>query len=318
MHDHVNLCLLCATVLVLYFPWYQRHSLAYTPYLPGPFLLVEYFPFNMWLHFVIILCLIDMALARKDASLHLLRQKVAEADSDALRFLRGPNTELALWLRFCNGNIDEAARRSLEKAAWRKKIGKVSMGDISRGFSTDGYALCLGGLKARNGAPIVYSHGLPRGNEAQLRRQTVYMQERVLDACDNSRSLKGRGICAPLTIIDCKQPSFRSPDKALRRGGIDVVARYYPWSNKGTSLFLGVPLALKGIFKLARPFFPKDMYNRFQLVESREDIVREGHVDCKQLPKYLGGTSSWSLQTYVPRRCLSERALCKPPPRGGL
>ena len=96
------------------------------------------------------------------------------------------------------------------------------MADCARGFGTDGFAVCLDGLHDRRGRPIVYSHGLPRGTRQQIERQTVYLQERVLAGCTSGGGERGGG-CAALIIVDCKKPSFRQPDAALRKGGIDVV-----------------------------------------------------------------------------------------------
>ena len=136
----------------------------------------------------------------------------------------------------------------------------------------------------------------------------MYMQERVLDSCGVD------GSCAPLTVIDCSKPSFRSPDTALRKGGIDVVALHYPWSNKGTTVFVGVPRAIRGVFALSRPFFAKELYDRFRFVENTKQLVSNNYVSANMLPRSLGGSSRWSLRTFVPRRCLADGALCKPPP----
>ena len=219
-------------------------------------------PLFLLLHLLLFATSSEAGLFRGSARptpLQQLKTRVQSEDKKALTFLRG-DFELSCWLRVTGGDVDEACRRVLEKAEWRKGVGKVTMADCARGFGSDGYALQLGGLFDRRGCPLVYSHGLPRGSEAQIRSMTVYMQERVLDACaqNSGGGRRGRGgggggggggyeggggrrpYCAPLTIIDCTQPSFRSPDGALRRGGIDVVSRYYPWSREGTTLFLGV------------------------------------------------------------------------------
>ena len=71
------------------------------------------------------------------------------------------------------------------------------------------------------------------------------------------------------------------------------------------------------VFKVARPFFPADLYDRFRFAESPGAIVAGGYVAPHQLPRALGGSSGWSLRTYVPRRCLAEGALCKAPPKTG-
>ena len=124
----------------------------------------------------------------------------------------------------------------------------------------------------------------------------------------------GGGGCAALIIVDCKKPSFRQPDAALRKGGIDVVAAHYPWANRGTTVFVGVPRALRYIFKVTKPFFPRELYERFRFVEHPRELASEGYVARRQLPRSLGGSSGWSLRRYVPKRCLLEGAICKPAP----
>lgn len=243
------------------------------------------------------------------SSLQQLRKRFKSEDPKALSYLVGPDVELKGWLSEASGDVDKAYAKARAKASWRKSVGRVTMSDCARGFNSDGFSLCLGGLRDMRGRPIVYSHGLPRGSEKQIRSMTVYMQERVLEAC-----AARRGGVSVLTVIDCTKPSFRSPDRALRNGGIDVVAKYYPWNNKGTTVFVGVPPAMKFIFKVAKPFFPKDMYDRFRFVEYPEGLTGEKYIAPNQLPRSLGGTSNWNLRYYVQRRCLLEGTLCKLPP----
>ena len=250
--------------------------------------------------------------AARASSTAELRSSIRARDPSALRHLAG-DVELSCWLREKNGDVERAAEAACAKAEWRRRVGRVSMADCARGFGTDGFAVCLDGLHDRRGRPIVYSHGLPRGTRQQIERQTVYLQERVLAGCTSGGGERGGG-CAALIIVDCKKPSFRQPDAALRKGGIDVVAAHYPWANRGTTVFVGVPRPLRYIFKVTKPFFPRELYERFRFVEHPRELVSEGYVARRQLPRSLGGSSGWSLRRYVPKRCLLEGAICKPAP----
>ena len=109
-----------------------------------------------------------------------LRARLRADDPAALRNLMG-DAELAGWLAEANGDVERAAAAARDKAAWRARLGRVSMADCARGFDSDGFAVCLEGLRDRSGRPIVYSVGLPRGNLKQMERQTVYLQVRGSD-----------------------------------------------------------------------------------------------------------------------------------------
>lgn len=247
----------------------------------------------------------------RSSGVQQLRDLFRSEDPKALSHLVGPDVELASWLEETRGDVSKAYQKAKAKAEWRKSVGRVTISDCARGFDSDGFSLTLGGLHDRRGRAIVYSHGLPRGSEQQIRSMTVYMQERVLEGCAGRQ---GGASC--LTILDCTKPSFRLPDKALRRGGIDIVDKYYPWVNRGTAVFVGVPKPLQHIFKLARPFFPKDMYDRFRFVRTPADLVKEKYIASNQLPQSLGGSSDWNIRGYVSRRCILEGTLCKLPPPG--
>lgn len=234
-----------------------------------------------------------------------LRHQIESEEVGLSRLIR--DFELSCWLNICRGNVDEACRSCIEKARWRAKIGSVKMQQVAKAFESDGYSVCLEGLRDLRGAPIVYSFGLPRGKESYIRSQTMYMQERVL-AEAGARSTLG-GICAPLTVIDCRSPSFRSPEAALRRGGIDVVAKYYPWASEGRTVFVGLPKPLKGLISVARPFFPKKLYDRFEFVNDYEGLLK--YIAPDQIPESLGGTKKWALHNQVQSRCFLEGGFCQ-------
>jgi hypothetical protein len=159
-------------------------------------------------------------------------------------------------------------------------------------------------------------HGTCTLRAAQERILAAYNTRRVSDARGDGgfgegASAGGCGPCTALVVVDCTKPSFRLPDLALRRGGIDVATQRFPWGRRSTTVFVGVPRTLAVVFKLAKPFFPRDMYERFRFVDTPADLVRQHFVEASQLPRSLGGDAAWSLRTYVPQRCLFEGALCK-------
>lgn len=209
--------------------------------------------------------------------------------------------EAELWVREAP---DDALQRMKRKAEWREEVGAVSMSDCARFFGSDGFTVCLEGLRDKKGQPLVFSYGLPRGNEKQIRCQTVYLQERVM-ANEGTR---------PCTVIDTRAPSFRMPDADLRRGGIATINDYYPWANAGTTVFVGVPPILRTAFQLTKPFFPAEFFARFAFVDDFRDL-KPDFVDKTNLPMSWGGAAPWSLRAFVPLRCLKEGTLCKPAPR---
>lgn len=209
--------------------------------------------------------------------------------------------EAELWVREAP---DDALQRMKRKAAWREEVGAVSMSDCARFFGSDGFTVCLEGLRDKKGQPLVFSYGLPRGNEAQIRCQTVYLQERVM-ANDGTKAC---------TIIDTRAPSFRLPDADLRKGGIATINTYYPWANSGTTVFVGVPPIIRGAFRLAKPFFPAETFDRFKFVDDFSEL-KPAFVDKANLPTSWGGAAPWSLRVFVPFRCLKEGAFCRPAPR---
>ena len=219
--------------------------------------------------------------AARASSTAELRSSIRARDPSALRHLAG-DVELSCWLREKNGDVGARRTRPARKPSGAAASG-VYRWRTARGFGADGFAVCLDGLHDRRGRPIVYSHGLPRGTRQQIERQTVYLQERVLAGCTSGGGERGGG-CAALIIVDCKKPSFRQPDAALRKGGIDVVAAHYPWANRGTTVFVGVPRPLRYIFKVTKPFFPRELYERFRFVEHPRELVSEGYVARRQLP----------------------------------
>ena len=64
------------------------------------------------------------------------------------------------------------------------------------------------------------------------------------------------------------------------------------------------------MFSVARPFFPRDLFERFRFVDNINDLSKEGYVATSSLPERLGGTNRWSLETYVQSRCLQEGTIC--------
>ena len=230
-----------------------------------------------------------------------LRSKLSQEE---LRWIHG-DKEIASWISIYREE-DAAIQKIRAKANWRRQIGKVSMADCARGFGTDGFTVCLESLHDRDGNAIVYSHGLPRGTEAQIRAQTIYLQERVLANSKNQ-------VASALTIIDCTQPSFRIPDGVLKRGGIDIISQYYPWSTFGSTVFIGVPKPVQSLFKLTKPLFPKETFERFRFADTKEDLVK--FIAPQQLPRNWGGRAFWSLRMYTTQRCLVEGTLCRPAPR---
>jgi len=240
------------------------------------------------------------------------RKVVARQLQRQLRATEGEGmtvVEAELWLEASGDDREVALRRMREKVAFRKSVGRVSMRDCAQFFGSDGFTVALEGLRSREGQAIVYSYGIPRGNAAQIQAQTVYLQERVLamaQTCDQVAALK---------VIDTRSSSFRAPDRALRRGGLEVMRRYYPWSTKGTTVFVAAPSYVKmGFDAIVRPIFPAHTFDNFRFVDDFDGLA-PNFVDRANLPKRWGGDADWSLRLYVPARCLKERTFCKPAPR---
>ena len=82
-----------------------------------------------------------------------LRTMLRQDDPTALRYIMG-DSELACWISTCDGDVDAACARVRAKAAWRKTVGRVSMADCARMLDSDGYSICLAGLRDRRGASI--------------------------------------------------------------------------------------------------------------------------------------------------------------------
>eukprot|EP00960_Hanusia_phi_P000315 8547-Hanusia_phi.AAC.2 len=241
------------------------------------------------------------AVTSSQSSINSVRSKLSKEE---LRWIQG-DKEIASWLSIYRDE-KTAVEKIRAKADWRRQLGKVSMADCARGFGTDGFTVCLESLHDRDGNAIVYSHGLPRGTESQIRAQTIYLQERVLANSKNN-------VASSLTVIDCTQPSFRIPDGTLKRGGIDVISTYYPWSTFGATVFIGVPKPVQSLFKLTKPLFPKETFERFRFADTKRDLIE--YIPADQLPTSWGGRAFWSLRMYTTQRCLVEGTLCRPAPR---
>ena len=213
--------------------------------------------------------------------------------------------EAELWLKQCRDDEVEALEKMRAKGKFRKQVGRVSMRSCARFFGSDGYTVALEGLRDKKERPIVYSHGIPRGDETQIRAQTVYLQERLL------ASAKTADDVTSLMIINARPKSFRFPDRALRRGGINVISTYYPWASKGPTVFVALPPYIRQVISIVQPVFPPETFSRFSFVDNFSDPAPD-IVTSDNLPSPWGGDARWDLRVYVPARCLKERTFCPP------
>ena len=262
---------------------------------------------------VLLCCAAGRAAVGDRKQVGALRSKLsAEALSSC-----GSDEELRLWLRETRGDVGRAVLRIEEKAAFKERIGRVTVRDVARVFGTDGYTVYLGGLRDRAGSPLVFSRGIPRGTERQIARQTIWLQDRILEDAATPgapwRPGRARPPARAVTIIDVRSPSFRVPDPALRAGGIETIRRYYPWANRGTTIFVGVPPAVRQFVALASKFFPTETAERFCFADdlSARDLSR--WIAPANLPREWGGTADWSLRRYTIARAVREGTFCVPP-----
>jgi len=71
--------------------------------------------------------------------------------------------EIKEFLKEENYDVDKAFKRLKDKGAWKSKLGSIRMQDhIAPCLRSDGYSVCLEGLRSRDGRVIVYSYGMPR------------------------------------------------------------------------------------------------------------------------------------------------------------
>mmetsp|Transcript_28547 Transcript_28547/g.91539 ORF Transcript_28547/g.91539 Transcript_28547/m.91539 type:complete len:186 (-) Transcript_28547:1625-2182(-) len=184
------------------------------------------------------------------------------------------------------------------------------MRDCARSFNSDGYSVCLEGLRTKEGLPIVYSNGVARGTVKQMTRQTVYLQERILNDAPRNNNLKS------CVIINCGAKSFRAPDKAMMEGGIKVINEHYPWSAKATTIFVGLPRFIRRGFDVSKRFIPKDMWDSFRFADELSEKHLSKWIARKHIPKAWGGAAEWSLRLYAPRRAVLEGTICGVPKNG--
>mmetsp|Transcript_25358 Transcript_25358/g.39767 ORF Transcript_25358/g.39767 Transcript_25358/m.39767 type:complete len:291 (-) Transcript_25358:2203-3075(-) len=109
------------------------------------------------------------------------------------------------------------------------------MKDIVRHVKSDGFSLVYEPLHDKRGNVLVWSYGLPRGDERDILEHTVYINERVMANTKDTQMPKAT------LFIDFRSPSFRPPNGPLIKGGFEVNTKYYPWFNKFDTVFVGVP-----------------------------------------------------------------------------
>jgi len=212
------------------------------------------------------------------------------------------DNELKGFLKAENCDVNKALLRLKEKAEWKSKLGNVNIRDVAPSLRSDGYSVCLEGLKSREGLPIIYSYGMPKGTADSIARQTAYLQERVMAASQDSRAC--REGYRSLVLINTTAPSFRFPDKAIRQGGVQVINKHYPWATTSTTVFIGVPKPVKMMFKMTKPIMGS-MYDRFKFADTPEELFK--YISPNNLPKEYGGTADWQLERYIKKRAANER-----------
>mmetsp|Transcript_36855 Transcript_36855/g.71452 ORF Transcript_36855/g.71452 Transcript_36855/m.71452 type:complete len:163 (+) Transcript_36855:138-626(+) len=142
-----------------------------------------------------------------------------------------------------------------------------------------------------------------QGGVESVERQTAYLHDRVM-VSSTSNYRQTRDPFKTLVFINCTSPSFRFPDQAIRKGGVEVVKNYYPWAYSATTVFIGVPKPIQALFHMTKPIMGK-LYDQFKFADSREDLLR--YVSAENLPKDLGGEADWEIEKYIRKRIASER-----------
>mmetsp|Transcript_13496 Transcript_13496/g.21588 ORF Transcript_13496/g.21588 Transcript_13496/m.21588 type:complete len:199 (-) Transcript_13496:105-701(-) len=72
-------------------------------------------------------------------------------------------------------DVSKAVQRLTKKREWKGKLGKLNIAEVAPSFRSNGYSVCLEGLRSREGLPIIYSHGMPLGNVESITKQTAYV-----------------------------------------------------------------------------------------------------------------------------------------------
>uniref|UniRef100_A0A7S1H0W5 CRAL-TRIO domain-containing protein n=1 Tax=Hemiselmis andersenii TaxID=464988 RepID=A0A7S1H0W5_HEMAN len=220
-----------------------------------------------------------------------LQQLRNNLDMDTRNHIAG-DSELMGWLDACHGDVEEAAERCREKAAWRKGLGRVCMRQVAGRMSPPkSFTAVMEPHRDKRGDPIVWSVGLPTGSVDEITRDTVYINERLIALT------KVGQVPRPMVIIDVRSPTFRPPDKALVKGGFEVVTKYYPWYAKGKTVFIGVPKPVRALFRIAKPFMSREMYDRFNFVDDYPDLRR--HVGDSSMLADWGGSEHWDIKKHV-------------------
>jgi len=201
----------------------------------------------------------------KTANVAMLLRGLIESRLGAQKLDYKPSKpELKEFLKEEDHDVDKAFNRLKEKGTWKSKLGLVRMKDhIAPCLRSDGYSVCLEGLRARDGRVIVYSYGMPKGSVESVERQTAYLHDRVMISATTNYRESSEPYRA-LVVINCTSPSFRFPDKAIRKGGVEVVRKYYPWASSATTVFIGVPKPIQALFHLTKPIMGK-LYDQFKV-----------------------------------------------------
>ena len=160
-----------------------------------------------------------------------------------------------------------AAAAARDKADWLAAQGSVTIGHVAPYYRSEGFLICLEGLRDASGSPVLYSHGMPHGSEDAVLQQVRYAHERVIAQC----IALGRELRCT-SIVNVRSPTFRFPDAPLR-AAIDATRRYYPWAAHSPTVFVGFPAAIRRMFGAARPLMSRRHYEAISFADDWNDLA---------------------------------------------
>lgn len=196
------------------------------------------------------------------------------------------------------GNAVKAQRALQTKRDWVQENAGMCGTDIAPFLFSEGFLVPIEGCVDNDGIPVIYSRGVPHGSKMEIARQVSYAYERCLAQCVSSELAQ----LSAVTIVDVRAASFRFPDGACI-GAIRLLSRLYPWTATCKMVFLACPTPVQWCFDRLRPFMSKAQCESIIFAE-RDELTQ--YVPEASLPDALGGTSSWSIDSYVEDRCRAE------------
>lgn len=205
-----------------------------------------------------------------------------------------------VWM-FNKGDI-VAVRKQLEDATAlreREGIEIPTIRTIAPFLRSDVYMVPLEGSFDREGRPLVYIHGCPRGNLHEMLAQFIYVLRRT------HAMRKGRpDVHGPLFLYRLREDDI----SALRtlRHVCDLVRVMYP-SSEPKMVMLEVPRALKystRLFRLLTLPINRKLADSMIFSSSLSDLSRV--IDEANCPALAGWTLNWDMEEYIKTRAAAE------------